>query len=68
MNRVCPPCGSELLEQDGELVPYDERQRGPPKGAHWSQLDPTEWPIGGMWFCSEECRDEYQENEENTHE
>lgn len=78
MNRACPTCGTDLFEMDDpylqewrdgwlevvqdppELVPYSEQQRP----ENWD--GPEDARYGGLWFCSEQCRDEYQEQEESV--
>ncbi len=49
----------DFLETNEELdlVPYSEEQR--PE----NRTPESPGPIGGMWFCSEECRDEYKEGD-----
>lgn len=82
MNRACPTCGDDLLERgepelqewrDGWLevvqetpdpVPYSEKMR-PERYGPDGDLDGLP-PIGGLWFCSEDCRDEYQEQEDEA--
>lgn len=77
MNKDCPTCGCvlfkqgtvelqewrdgwmEVVQQPPDLVPYSEEQR--PENRAESD---GPGPIGGLWFCSEDCRDEYRREQE----